>query len=333
MFAEIILNKTAKELNKVFDYIIPNEMKKILKLGDRVLVPFGKGSKLVDGIVTNIKSESKFANKEIVEIKNSYLTKENIEFAKLMARRYFCNDFDCIKLMLPPGTVSKEVDNWVKEKQEKFVYLIKTEKEIREDIENKKIKSEKHIELLEYLINLQSKINNLKTDNNNKYYETSNNNTSEIDVNSKSEVNNEKFNNENKNTVSSNSITLKIEISILEKELNISKAVIKTVEKNGYIEIRAETIKRNPFKEKKVERDKEFILNEEQQYAYFRVNDCIEKNVFQEFLLYGVTGSRKNRSIFTINKKRIRKRENSNIISTRNFSYATNSKQIYSKIW
>lgn len=327
MFAEIILNKTSKELNKVFDYMIPDEMKKTLKLGDRVLVPFGRGSKLVDGIVTNIKTNSQFANKEIVEIKNSYLTKENIEFAKLMARRYFCNDFDCIKLMLPPGTVSKEVDNWVKEKQEKFVYLIKTEKEIREDIKNKKIKSEKHIELLEHLINLQSKINNLKIDNDSKYYGTSNkDNTSKIDINSKSKVNNEKSNNENKNTESNNSIILRIEKSILEKELNISKSVMKTVEKNGYIEIREETVKRNPFKEKKVERDKEFILNEEQQYAYFRVNDCIEKKVFQEFLLYGVTGSRKNGSIFTINKKRIRKRENSDIISSRNFSYTTNSK-------
>ena len=102
MFAEIILNKTSKELNKVFDYIIPKDMEHIIKLGDRVLVPFGKGNKITDGIVTNIKEKSEFANKEVVEIANSYLTEEKIAFAKLMARRYFCNDFECIKLMLPP---------------------------------------------------------------------------------------------------------------------------------------------------------------------------------------------------------------------------------------
>jgi len=240
MFAEIILNKTSRELNKVFDYIIPKDMENDIKLGDRVLVPFGKGTKLIDGIVTNIKSTSQFANKEIAEIKNSYLTKENVKFAKLMARRYFCNDFECIKLMLPPGTFSKEVDSWVKEKTENFVYLIKSKEEINEDILNKKVKSEKHQEILNYLLERQGEI--LITD--------------------------------------------------LEKELDVSRGVIKTVEKNGYIEIRSEVVKRNPFEDKEIESDKEFVLNDEQQYAFFRVNDCIEKELFQEFLLYGVTGSR-----------------------------------------
>jgi len=240
MFAEIILNKTSKELNKVFDYIIPKYMQEDIKLGDRVLVPFGRGTKLVDGIVTRIKSASQFANKEIAEIKNSYLTKENVEFAKLMARRYFCNDFECIKLMLPPGTVSKEVDNWVKDKTESFVYLIKDEEEIKEDILNKKIKSEKHQEILNYLLERKDKTT----------------------------------------------------VTDLGKNLDVSRGVIKTVEKNGYIEIRSEVVKRNPFGDKEIERDKEYVLNDEQQYAFFRVNDCIKKDLFQEFLLYGVTGSR-----------------------------------------
>jgi len=256
MFAEIILNKTSKELNKVFDYIIPKALEKKLKLGDRVLVPFGLGNKLVDGIITNIKEKSQYANKEIAQIKNSYLTKQNIDFAKLMARRYFCNDFECIKLMLPPGTVSKEIDSWVKEKTKNYIYQAKTEEEIQQDILNKKIKSQKHQELLEYLIKLNDKIL----------------------------------------------------ITNLETELNISRNIIKTVEKNGYIEIKQEVVKRNPFKDKEIKRDKEFILNDEQQYAHFRVNDCIENQQFQEFLLYGVTGSRKNRSIFTDYKKRYRKK-------------------------
>lgn len=255
MFAEIILNKTSKELNKVFDYIIPSWMECELKLGDRVLVPFGRGTKLVDGIVTNIKDVSQFANREIAEIKSSYLTKENVEFAKLMARRYFCNDFDCIKLMLPPGTISKEVDNWIKDKFENFVYLIKSEDEIKADILNKKIKSEKHKEILKCLLDKQDKI--LMTD--------------------------------------------------LERELDVSRGVIKTVEKNGYIEIRSEVVKRNPFGDKDIERDTEFVLNDEQQYAFFRVNDCIEKALFQELLLYGVTGSRQDRGVFATYKVCYRK--------------------------
>lgn len=252
MFAEIILNKKSKELNKVFDYIIPKEMEN-LKLGDRVIVPFGANNRTTDGIVTNIKNTSQFANKEIIEIKSSYLSKEDVEFAKLMAKRYFCNEFECIKLMLPPGTLSQEIDNWVKEKTEKFVYLNKTKEEIESDIENKKIKSQKHKDVLEYLISKD-----------------------------------------------------KILISDLEKELDVSKNILKTIEKNGYIEIREEVVKRNPFKNKDVKRDKEFVLNDEQQYAFFRISELIKKEEFQEFLLYGVTGSRKDRSVFAAYKSCIR---------------------------
>lgn len=263
MFAEIILNKKSKELNKVFDYIIPKELENTIKLGDRVIVPFGSNNKTTDGIVTNIKNISQFANKEILEIKNSCLSKEDIEFAKLMARRYFCNEFECIKLMLPPGTLSQEVDNWIKEKTEKFVYLNKTEEDIKRDIENKKIKSIKHKEVLDYLI-----------------------------------------------------LKEKVLIQDLEKELDVSRSVLKTIEKNGYIEIREEIVKRNPFKNKNVKRDKEFVLNDEQQYAFFRVSQLIKKEEYQEFLLYGVTGSRKDGSVFATYKSCFRTKQKCYNVST-----------------
>ena len=240
MFAEIILNKTAKELNKVFDYVIPDILKQELKLGDRVIVPFGAKDKEVDGIVTNIKDTSKFANKEIIKIEDSYLTDGDIKFAKLMARRYFCNEFECIKLMLPPGTVSKDRDNWVKEKKSNFVYLAKSKKEILNDIEDNKITSKKHQEVLKYLIEEKEAI----------------------------------------------------QLNTLIQILDVSRGIIKTIEKNGYIEIREEVLTRNPCNSKNIERSSSYILNDEQMYAYSRINDCIGKEIFQEFLLYGVTGSR-----------------------------------------
>ena len=42
-----------------------------------------------------------------------------------MARRYFCNISDCIKLMLPPGTSTKVLENRIKDKTLNFVYLKK----------------------------------------------------------------------------------------------------------------------------------------------------------------------------------------------------------------
>ena len=77
MVAEVIINSIAKELNRSFDYIIPENLKEEIKIGSRVFVPFGRQKK-EEGFVINIKEASPFANKEIIlnayqeAVKNKY---------------------------------------------------------------------------------------------------------------------------------------------------------------------------------------------------------------------------------------------------------------------
>ena len=125
MVAEIIINSIVKTLNRVFDYNIPEELADKIKIGSRVLVPFGNGKKLEDGFVINIKQSSEYKIKDIVKFEEQVFSKENIELAKWMSNRYFCNISDCLKLMLPPGTATKELENRTKEKLINFVYLAK----------------------------------------------------------------------------------------------------------------------------------------------------------------------------------------------------------------
>ena len=54
MVAEVIINSIAKELNRSFDYIIPEIFEKEIKVGARVFVPFGRQKK-EEGFVINIK--------------------------------------------------------------------------------------------------------------------------------------------------------------------------------------------------------------------------------------------------------------------------------------
>ena len=97
--------------------------------------------------------KSDFKVKDVSSIqKGVKLTQFNIELAKLMARRYFCNISDCIKLMLPPGTSTKVFENRIKDKTLNFVYLKKDILDIEEDIENKVIKSDKQKRVLNFLI-------------------------------------------------------------------------------------------------------------------------------------------------------------------------------------
>lgn len=243
MVAEIIINTTAKQLNKTFDYIVPKILANKVKIGSRVFVPFGR-IKNQEGFVVQLKEKSEFATKEIIDIEDSILPEKEVELAKLMARKYFCNISDCIKLMLPPGTSTKNISNRTKEKTANFVYLSKDKEEIDFLIETNVIKSPKQIRVLEFL-------------------------------------------KENDGTY----------IVDLEAITDTTRAITKTLEKNGYIEIVEKPIERNPFVNKNVPRDKELKLSVEQQSAYNEVNETIENKEFKEFLLYGVTGSRKNRSI------------------------------------
>lgn len=153
MIAEIIINSNAKALNRIFDYIVPKDLENSIFIGARVYVPFGRGKKLEDGFVIGLKEESEFANKEIAKIVYEMSLDENkITLAKLMARKYFCNISDCIKLMLPPGTGSNDSLNWVKEKTGNFVYLAKDSDEIQEAIISGEIKSDKHKKVLNFLL-------------------------------------------------------------------------------------------------------------------------------------------------------------------------------------
>lgn len=249
MIAEVIINNNAKELNRSFDYNVPVEALDTIKIGSRVLVPFGNMKKLEEGFVVNFKETTNYKTKDIAKVQEeSSLNEQKVELAKWIAKRYFCNLSDAIKLMLPPGTTSKILENRIKEKTGNFVALKKEKEEIEFEIETGKLKSEKQIRLLRFLI-----------DNDDTY------------------------------------------ISDLEAFTEVSKGIMKTLEKNGYIEIYEKQIERNPFINKEIKPTTKLKLTEEQQIAYDKIEEAIDDKMNAEYLIFGVTGSRKNRNILTTN--------------------------------
>ena len=239
MIAEIIINRTAKRLNRTFDYKVPIQLEELIMIGSTVLVPFGKSSTLEEGYVVGIKENTTYEVKEIVKIQHN-LTEKQIELAKWMAKRYFCNISDCIKQMLTPGTKNKNAEKNVQDKTINAVYLKKEIDEIQFDIEIGKIKSEKQKKILQFL-----KSNEGAT------------------------------------------------VPEIELFTGGSRAIVKTLEKNGYVEIIEKKIERNPLANKKIEKTENLKLTDEQQTAYNKVALDITTNNYEQFLLYGVTGSGK----------------------------------------
>ena len=148
MIAEVIINRTAKKLNRTFDYRVPQELEDLITIGSKVLVPFGKGEKLEEAFVVNLKEKTEYEVKNIKKLEDN-LNSKQIELARWMAKRYFCNVSDCIKLMQAPGTRTKEKK--IQDKTIQSVYLKKDIEEIELDIELGKIKSEKQKRIINFV--------------------------------------------------------------------------------------------------------------------------------------------------------------------------------------
>ena len=85
MVAEVIINSTAKKLNRVFDYNIPKELEDLIVVGSKVLVPFGNMKKLEEAYVIAIKEKSEFKIKDIAKLEEN-LTNNQIQLARWMAK-------------------------------------------------------------------------------------------------------------------------------------------------------------------------------------------------------------------------------------------------------
>ena len=79
----------------------------------------------------------------------------------------------------------------------------------------------------------------------------------------------------------------------IEMFTDCARGIVNTLVKNGYLEIIEKKVERNPLLGRDCEKTNNLNLTEEQKNAYNRVEEAIDKNEYEQFLLYGVTGSGK----------------------------------------
>ncbi|MBR6689854.1 MAG: primosomal protein N' [Bacilli bacterium] len=103
MFADVLVELKAKKIDKTFTYLIPNNLKDKIKVGIRVLVPFGKQT--LEGFVLNIGKDKEidYELKEIIDIVdiNPVINNEMLELGKYISKKTFCNLINAYQTMLP----------------------------------------------------------------------------------------------------------------------------------------------------------------------------------------------------------------------------------------
>lgn len=94
-------------IDKLYDYSIPEPLIPAVKVGCRVLVPFGRGNKKVEGMVLVLRPEAYSAQrlKPVTEVldEEPVLDATQIKLGIWLREHLYCTFFDCLRLMLPSG--------------------------------------------------------------------------------------------------------------------------------------------------------------------------------------------------------------------------------------
>ena len=104
MYAQVIVDIAHSNVDRLFTYAIPEEM--ALQPGQRVLVPFGRRNKPVEGFIIALSSQPDGMGervKSVVRALEPYpiLLPEQLELAIWMQQSYHCLLIDALRLMLP----------------------------------------------------------------------------------------------------------------------------------------------------------------------------------------------------------------------------------------
>lgn len=112
MVAQVIINQTSKQTDKKYDYLIPESLENKIKIGIRVIVPFGNSNKQVEGYVTGIFEHSKTKKlKSILDAEEKPMFDEKMmSLIEWMREKYLCTYMDIIRVIVPSGTSVKNVE-------------------------------------------------------------------------------------------------------------------------------------------------------------------------------------------------------------------------------
>ncbi len=137
MIARVIVDRSSTQLDRPFDYSIPDNM--LVEKGDRVVVPFGKST--TNGFVVDIVEKSDIETKDILQVVGEFkcFSEETLELMEYMRKRFFLKYVDILRLFIPSALRKGKV----KDLERYFVRL--------NDKAQVEVKASKQLKVLEYL--------------------------------------------------------------------------------------------------------------------------------------------------------------------------------------
>jgi len=159
MYANVIVEITAKSVDKTFTYKIPDKYIDLIKIGARVKVPFA--TKILEGFILSItnKFNGIYEIKEIIELVDiePLLNEEMLYLGNEISETTLCSKISAYQVMLPKALKASHKTN-INIKEDKYIKLIANNQTL--DNYLNKCRFEKQKELINKLLqNKELKIN------------------------------------------------------------------------------------------------------------------------------------------------------------------------------
>jgi primosomal protein N' (replication factor Y) len=158
---KVVVDLPLKNVNKEFDYILPERLKSELKIGQIVKVPFGR--RKLSAFVTGFKSKSDIEKSKLKKIdsllyQQSFFDKNLLNVFYWTAAYYHAYLAQVIKNSLPPGITERQI----KKKKIEFLKLNAEVDDFKTELDKLEKRAPKQYLILKYLLENNKQKNKLK---------------------------------------------------------------------------------------------------------------------------------------------------------------------------
>ncbi len=301
-YVQIVINNKSRQTDRLYTYGCDDDS---VSVGDRVIVPFGKGNRRTEGYVFYIEEDTdieKDTIKSVIKILNDdiVLNEESVWLCEWMKQAYFCKYIDAVQCFIPAGaSIQKQkyvelLDNDMNFDTETLEYQI-----IQALKDKKKISLKKLNEMFE---NAEGRIKYLKNKGVVKISEVMKSKVQPVYkkyVRIKDEAAVKAYIGHKKNAPKQikvlNSLLQEGEMSweLLKNQHSIEMNTLKSLNEKGLVEILQIQNRRIPCTEIEEEKNNVIHLTHEQKTAIHEIESYLHRDVHKTCLIHGVTGSGK----------------------------------------
>ena len=104
--AMVAVEHAAFTYDQLYSYLVPDSLRNLVQRGVRVVVPFGRGNTLRQGMVFSVGEEQQSPRlKSVITVldQEPVLEAEDFEIIRYMTDAAFCSRYDVVRCLLPPG--------------------------------------------------------------------------------------------------------------------------------------------------------------------------------------------------------------------------------------